>query len=246
MEASSIIRHHRIAADLDQISSSNPFPFALRLPESELNAKFRHVPFEEIERRLVRLRSAVRVIESRWTAYRARREAQTASSIRRVVVGFLVARMRQTVEAKVSGKVEKFRKLRAYAERRQGQKIRAEELQLAFSKLRRVCEAVLLARLNFGLFMIKDYQDPLFPSMLHRPHLPKNSILGEDFANPPPHKHRLPIFPKYLDALHALIFKNFRQVGRTQGLHEMAVQFCAFTTRAKVFYKLVAIHNENC
>ncbi len=201
--------------------------------------------FDELDRRLARLQTAVRVIEESWRSFKARSQAQVESALRRVVSSFVLARARQQVEARVSGKLEKFRKLRAYAERKRGQEIRLEELQLAFSKLSRVIEAVLVARLNFGLYMLKEHRDPLFASMLLGPDIPKHSILSADFEDAP-RRHKLQVFPKYLDAYHALIFKNFRHVGRSQGAHEMAVQFSRFVTKARVFYKLIALHNDSC
>lgn len=215
--------------------------FTVIIAKDDVRDKMSPVEPEVLADRLRRANQAADIIQRYWKLWILRANRKKQRNLRKLGKILLVAKLRGKVELSIAQKYDKFIKLRSYFLKKKDTRMTLDRIEMASKIIKNVVHKGFVRRAGFAMYMIRDYRDPLFPSMIQARKYSENDIKSKDHRDMSLRKY---LSPKYVDSFHALIFKNFKVIGRREGNDIMADRYRSFITTAKVFYAIIKMHND--
>lgn len=223
------------------LSGKDAARFVVVVDKCDIDAKMSPVQPEVLAQRLLRAKNAALIIQRFWRLTRTRMRRKKQRMANMLIKQLLLQSVRNKVELSIAKRHDKFIKLRSYFLKKQENEKKLDRIEMASRIVGNILQKGFIRRAGFAMFMIKDYRDPLFPSMLQSSNrLEESSRFHQRIK-----KKKRYLTPKYVDTFHALIFKNFKLLGRREGHESMADSYRRFMVRAKAFYTIIRLHNES-
>ena len=260
--AKEVLRELHITEKLSSyVSSQSPLgKFVIVMPAEDVSKKMHKLSKEEITARLLKTSLAATRIQNWYRNEVERIKKSRYLRLGRIMRQISVQNIRNKVEVAVRAKYDKFLKIKKMVIQKKQHRLEREQMELALKTLAKAVWNGYLRRAGFAMYMIKEFADACSfnASMMSKSKKSevgssikdflknmKSATGGEDGAMDVGER-RIPkkvMNSKFIDHMHALIFQNFRGIGRKEGSLKMAEEFNKFVLRAKAYYTLINYYN---